>query len=84
VQKKSGHLSGRVQADNSNPIPGATIHVAGLSTTTDSTGHFKVEIPGDQLQPEMDLDASSSGYLSSHLKVVPNGNPVVIPLTRAP
>lgn len=84
VQKKSGHLSGRVQADNSNPIPGATIHVAGLSTTTDSTGHFKVEIPGDQLRPEMDLDASSSGYLSSHLKVVPNGNPVVIPLTRAP
>jgi hypothetical protein len=83
VQRKAGHLSGRVQDDNGNPIPSATIQVAGLSTTTDSAGHFDIVIPGDRLQPELDLDAVASGYSSSHLKVVPNGNDVVIPLTRA-
>ncbi len=83
VQRKAGHLSGWVKDEKANATPGAIIHVAGLSATTDSEGHFKVEIPGDQLQPELDLDAVASGYSSSHLKVVPNGNDVVIPLTRA-
>ncbi len=82
VQRKAGHLSGRVQDDNGNPIPSATIQVAGLSKITDSAGHFDIVIPGDRLQPELDLDAVASGYSSSHLKVVPNGNDVVIPLTR--
>jgi hypothetical protein len=83
VRKKAGKLSGRVQDENGNPLSGVKIQVAGISTTTDSAGHFKVDIPGDQLQSEMDLDASASGYSSSHLKVVPNGNDVVMPLTRA-
>jgi hypothetical protein len=84
VQRKAGHLSGWVRDEKANAIPGATIHVVGLSATTDSEGHFNVEIPGDQMQPELDLGAVASGYSSSHLKVVPNGNDVVIPLTRAP
>jgi hypothetical protein len=83
VQRKAGHLSGRVQDEKDNAIPGAIIHVAGLSATTDSEGHFKVEIPGDQLKSEMDFEVVASGYSSSHLKVVPNGNDVVVPLTRA-
>jgi hypothetical protein len=83
VQRKAGHLSGRVQDDKGNPIPSATIKVAGLSTTTDSAGHFEFVIPGDRLQPELDLGAVASGYSSSHLKVVPNANDVVIPLTQA-
>ena len=48
VQKKAGHLSGRVQDEKGNPVSDATIHVAGLSATTDSIGHFEVDIPGDQ------------------------------------
>jgi hypothetical protein len=46
-------------------------------------GHFEFTIPGDRLQQELDLGAVASGYSSIHLKVVPNGNDVVIPLTRA-
>jgi hypothetical protein len=84
VQRKAGHLSGRVQDGIGKPIPGASIYAAGLSTTTDSAGHFKIEIPGDRLQSELDLDARANGYSSSHLKVVPNANEVVIPLSRAP
>ena len=59
------------------------IEVAGLSITSNSAGHFEMTIPGDRLQPELDLSAVASGYSSSHLKVVPNGNDVVIPLTRS-
>ena len=64
------------------PLSGVKIEVAGLSTITNSVGHFEFTIPGDRLQQELDLGAVASGYSSSHLKVVPNGNDVVIPLTR--
>jgi SEFIR domain len=84
VQKKAGHLSGHVQDENGNPIPGATIHVAGLSEVTDSAGHFEFVIPGDRLQPELELEAISAGYASKHYRVLPNANEVVIPLVRAP
>jgi len=84
VRKRAGRISGRVQDENGNPLSGVKIEVAGLSTSTNSVGHFEFTIPGDRLQQELDLDAVASGYSSSHLKVVPNGNPVVIPLTRAP
>ena len=65
VQRKAGHLSGRVQDDNGSPITGATIHVAGLSEVTDSAGHFEFVIPGDRLQPELDLEAVASDYSSA-------------------
>jgi hypothetical protein len=83
VRKKAGQLSGRTQDEDGNPLAGVNVQVADLSTTSDSAGHFKIEIPGDQLQSEMDLVASANGYSSSHLTVVPNGNDVVIALARA-
>jgi len=41
VRKKAGRLSGRVQDENGNPLSGAKIQAAGLSTTTDPAGHFE-------------------------------------------
>jgi hypothetical protein len=83
VRKRAGRISGRVQDEHGNPLSGVKIQVAGLSTSTNSVGHFEFTIPGDRLQQELDLGAVASGYSSIHLKVVPNGNDVVIPLTRA-
>jgi hypothetical protein len=82
VQKKAGHLSGRVQDDNGNPIPGATIHVAGLSKVTDSAGHFEFVIPGDRLRPSFDLVAEAAGYSPRHYEAIPNANELVIALAR--
>ena len=82
VQKKAGRISGRVQDENGNPLSGVRIEVAGLSAITDSAGHFEFTIPGDRLQQELELSAVASGYSPSHLKVVPNGGDVVMPLTR--
>jgi hypothetical protein len=84
VRRKAGHLSGWVQDDNGNPIPNATIHVAGLSKVADSAGHFEFVIPGKRLQPELELEAVAIGYVPKHYKVVPNANEMVVQLTRAP
>jgi hypothetical protein len=80
VQRKAGHLSGRVQDQNGNPIPGAMIHVAGLSKVTDSVGHFEFAIPGERLQPSFDLVAEAAGYSNKHYEAVPNANELVIAL----
>ena len=76
MQKKAGHLSGRVKDEKGNPVPGATIHVAGLSKITDSAGHFEFDIPGNQMQGELDLEALARGYLPVNFNnVVPDGKP---------
>jgi SEFIR domain len=84
VQRKAGHLSGRVQDEKDNAIPGAIIHVAGLSATTDSEGHFEFVIPGDRLQTELDLTASAAGYATKHYNAFPNANELVVQLNRTP
>jgi hypothetical protein len=84
VRMKAGHVAGRVQDENGNPLEGAKIGVAGLSTTTDSAGHFEFVIPGNRLKPELDLTASAAGYVTKHYNAAPNASELVIPLARAP
>ena len=82
VRKRGGRISGRVQDENGMPVSGVKIEVAGLSAITNSVGHFEFSIPGDRLREELDLGVIANGYSPSHLKVVPNGNDVVIPLRQ--
>jgi|SRR5271165_757743 len=84
VQRKAGHLSGRVQDENGNPLSDAKVSLAGLSAVSDSLGHFEFVINGEQLKPDLDLNVVKVGYLTKHLKVVPNANDVVVQLTHAP
>jgi len=72
------------EGPNGNPISGAAIHVAGLSTTSDSAGHFEFVIPGDRLKPQLDLQASSAGFGPKHYQVIPDGNDIVVQLNRTP
>jgi hypothetical protein len=84
VRKKSGHVSGRVQDQNGNPISGAELSVAGVLTHSDVSGHFEFIIPGDKLEQEMDLQAVAHGYKAQKYKVVPNANELSITLPTAP
>jgi hypothetical protein len=83
VRRKAGKLSGRVQDENGNPLAGAKIEVAGLSTTTDPMGHFEFTIPGDRLRPQMDIEIATSGYEPAHYTVVPNSEHVVLALKKS-
>jgi hypothetical protein len=80
VRKKPGRVSGRVQDESGNALSGVAIRVAGLSATTDSAGHFEFLIPGDRLQPELDLEAVAAGYGAKRYKAVPNANEIAIKL----
>jgi hypothetical protein len=84
VQKKGGAISGRIQNREGDPIQGAKISVANMSTTTDALGHFEIKVPGRLMAAEFDLFVSSPGYLSSRYKVVPNSNPLTATLRRLP
>jgi hypothetical protein len=84
VQKKGGSISGRIQNQKGDPIKGAKISVAGISTTTDESGHFEIKVPGRLMAAELDLFVSSPGYSSSFYKVVPNSNPLAATLRRLP
>jgi hypothetical protein len=83
VHRKAGHLSGWVKDEKGNPIPGVTIHVAGLSKVTDSSGHFEFTIRGDQMQGELNLEALAPGYVPVNFNdVPPDANPLTIQLER--
>jgi hypothetical protein len=84
VKKRDGRISGRVQDENGNPLQGAKIGVAGLSTSTDSIGYFEFLIPGDRLKDEFDLTAGAAGYGTKHYNAVPNASELTIELTRSP
>jgi hypothetical protein len=86
VHKKSGKVSGRIQEDKGIfvPVPGAEIHIAGIIAKAGSAGEFDLVIPGDRLEPQLDIDVSAPGYAPMHTTIVPNSNPAVIKLTRQP
>ena len=84
VRKKSGHVSGRVQDQDGNPISGAELSVAGMLTHSDVSGHFEFIITGDKLEQEMDLQAVAQDYKTQKYKVVPNANELTVTLPTAP
>jgi hypothetical protein len=84
VRKKSGHVSGRVQDQDGNPIANVDLTVAGLSGHSDASGHFEFVIPGEKLEQEMDLQAVAPGYKAQKYKVVPNANELTVTLPTAP
>src|SRR5213080_285302 len=84
VRKKSGHVSGRVQDQDGNPIANADLALAGLSAHSDASGHFEFIIPGEKLEQEMDLQAVAHGYKTQKYKVVPNANELTVTLPPAP
>jgi hypothetical protein len=84
VRRKSGHVSGRVQDQDGNPIANADLTLVGLSRHSDASGHFEFVIPGEKLEQEMDLQAVAPGHKAQKYKVVPNANELTVTLPTAP
>lgn len=84
VRRKAGRISGRVRDENGNGIPGAQVHVAGLSAGVDAaSGRFELSIPGDRLQDGLELVAEAPGCASSSYQIVPNSNEISITLSKS-
>jgi len=83
VRKKPGEIVGCVHDDRGNPIPHASVEVAGVSASTNNQGHFKLDIPGDLRKDEMPLQATAPGYQPAQYQAVPNSNEMSVLLTRA-
>ena len=83
VRKRAGHIYGRVQDDDGNPIPNAVIHVAGLTGVTDSAGHFELIISGDRLRPQMEIEIAATGYEPAYYTFVPNSEHVVLSFRKS-
>src|SRR5437016_7486176 len=84
VRKKSGHVSGRVQDQDGNPIANADLALAGLSAHSDASGHCAFIIYGEKLEQEMDLQAVAPGHKAQKYKVVPDANELTVTLPTAP
>jgi hypothetical protein len=82
VRRKSEWIVGHVQDQDGNPISGAELFAAGLSARSDPSGYFELSIPGDKLKPEMDVQATASGYGTKTYKVEPGANELAVSLTH--
>jgi hypothetical protein len=85
IVRKAGRLTGWIKDEKGNPVPGATVQVAGLSKISDSSGYFEFAIPGDRMEGELDLQARAPAYAPVNLhSVIPDANPLTIQLKRLP
>jgi hypothetical protein len=84
VHRKSGHVSGWVQDDKSQPVVGAVVTIGTNTIFTDASGHFQLSIPGDQLNKDLLMQVMAQGFKLSREEVVPNANETTITLLRNP
>jgi hypothetical protein len=85
VRRKAGRLYGLVESEDLKCLSGVRVQVAGLVVPVNpDSGRFDFSVPGDHLQDELVLDATSPGCTPQHLNVVPNSNEITITLHRLP
>lgn len=69
-------LLGKVVDEALDPVPNATVQVAGQTVKTDESGGFELSIPGELVKEEMTLDIRAEGFDSYSETVVPNSNEI--------
>jgi hypothetical protein len=76
VRKQGVLLSGVIVDEAREPVPNATVQVAGQTAKTNGSGRFELSIPGDLVKEEMTLDIRADGFVSQTVAVVPNSNEI--------
>jgi hypothetical protein len=82
VRRKPARITGIVQDSDGYPVAGATISVAGMSTTSGDQGQFDLVLSYDRVEDRMVLRAAAKGYQTWSEEVMPNGGPVTAVLQR--
>jgi hypothetical protein len=82
VRKQGVLLSGVIVDEARDPVPNATVQVAGQTAKTNESGRFELLIPGQLVKEEMTLDVRAEGFVSQTLPVVPNSNEIRLALKK--
>jgi hypothetical protein len=82
VRVRSQTVVGSVQDEDGNPVPGASITMAGMTVQSDAAGQFAITIPSERVKSEFSMQTVADGFRASRTTVVPGGNDVVIVLRR--
>jgi uncharacterized integral membrane protein len=82
VRRKSAHVSGTVVDESGKAITGATVMLAGLSTTTGALGEFVLQLPSDRVGNDMLLRVTAAEHQMWTQVVIPDGGPISAVLRR--
>lgn len=82
VRRKSAHIAGSVLDETGNPVVGATVSVAGISTTSVEQGRLELVLPSGRVLDDMVLSVSADRYETWNQVVIPNGGHVTAVLRR--
>ena len=70
LEHKDFTLRGSVKdAANDQPLQGAWVAVERIGTNTDSTGLFRLPMPGARWRPELQLLATNAGYTPTNISI---------------
>lgn len=82
VSQKPGRLAGYVKTADGQPLPGVTLSVGKIRTTTDDQGYFEMQVTGEEANGDVTLVATKPGYESWTGLEVTNSNDIAITLHK--
>jgi carboxypeptidase family protein len=80
IRPKAAELTGYVRTGAGQPISGATVSVAGISTQTDASGFFKLRLPGAGTHQNLTMQVAAPGFSAWNSQVVPGANEITVVL----
>ena len=88
VRKRAQVLRGKVMDTSGAPITDALITIEtltkGISTRSETSGRFSVDVPGDQVHEDMPTFIRATGFMEHSEPATPGGNPLIVRLKARP
>jgi hypothetical protein len=82
VRTKAVTVTGYVKTTEGQPVATATVSVAGQSVKTDTSGFFRLSVPGVVANENTSLHVDAPGYVSWNSLITPGGNEISVQLRR--
>jgi hypothetical protein len=82
VKRNEALLEGVLTDESGEPVTNAVVEVGGITSRTNSSGRFRVTVPGELVKEEMTLDVRAEGFVSQTVSVVPGSNEIRLTLKR--
>lgn len=84
IRARPATFTGYVLTKDGAPVPAAAVSAAGVSSTTDGNGYFRLVVPGAGPSTGVTLVVTAAGYQPWHDTIVPRSNEIGVRLTPSP